>query len=272
MTLFVGIDLAWGEGSAARRANETGLAAIDATGRVLAAGWARGIDAVTDWIDQTVGTADALIAVDAPLAVHNPSGMRAAEREVGRGYGRWRVAANASSLTLPWLGGVTLRRRLETLGYAYTDGLEPTPPRAMFECYPYTTIVGAAELGYDVERPRYKRFNTSLPPEDRRPARAAACDELIRRLAQLDTGEVPLALRSHPLTAALVDEPSPLKDAAYKHREDLLDAVIAAWTAALWARHGLERCQVLGAEDEVVAGMRATIIAVARPEQRVRPA
>ncbi len=36
---FLGIDLAWGEGSAERQGAETGVAAIDETGRVIVAGW-----------------------------------------------------------------------------------------------------------------------------------------------------------------------------------------------------------------------------------------
>lgn len=65
-------------------------------------------------------------------------------------------------------------------------------------------------------------------------------------------------------------EPSPERDAPYKHREDLLDALLCAWTAALWHRHGLARCQVLGEEAPAAPGTTATIIAPARPEQRHR--
>ena len=66
------------------------------------------------------------------------------------------------------------------------------------------------------------------------------------------------------MTTALLDEKSPIVDSDYKHREDLVDAAICAWTGLLWLRHGLERCQVLGDDD--ISG--ATIIAPARPSQR----
>nr|QGW61248.1 hypothetical protein ICEMyc226_00216 [Mycolicibacterium sp.] len=62
-------------------------------------------------------------------------------------------------------------------------------------------------------------------------------------------------------------ERSPLEDREYKHREDLLDAALCAWTAALWHRHGLAACQVLGSEPAVVRPA-ATIIAPARSTQR----
>jgi predicted RNase H-like nuclease len=267
---YLGVDLAWGEGRAGRPARETGLAAIDDTGTVIEAGWARGIDAVAEWI-VAVAEPGSVIAIDAPLIVHNPTGMRECEKEVGRRYGRWRVSANASNLALGWLGGVSLRARLEGHGFVLDDGVRPVEPGAprFFECYPYTSLVGAAEFGYDVERPRYKRPNLALPPAERRAFRASGCDELLRRMRGLTHATPPLDLESHPVTARLLDEPSPLVDAAYKHREDLLDATICAWTAALWARFGTERCQVLGSTAAPDAhGRHATIIAPAKPIQR----
>ena len=76
--------------------------------------------------------------------------------------------------------------------------------------------------------------------------RAGNCDVLISRLRQLADANPPLVLPSHPVTKELAEKPSPGTDAAYKHREDLIDALLCAWTASLWARHGFSRCQVLG--------------------------
>jgi len=270
MTRFLGVDLAWAEGTAAKPANESGLACLDDTGQVLAAGWARGIDQVVDWIQRHVEPG-AVLAIDAPLVVNNPTGMRVCERETGSRYGRWHVSANASNQALPRLGGVTLRRRLEQLGWSYTDGLTPVAAgtASFFECYPYTTLVGAAEFGYDDKRPRYKRMGTALPLTERRAARAAVCDDLIQRMWRLSAADPPLDLTTHEATDRLVIEPTPLGDVAYKHREDLIDAVLSAWTASLWHRHGTGRSQVLGAADPlVVDGRRGTIIAPARLEQR----
>ncbi|MDJ0322471.1 DUF429 domain-containing protein [Cryobacterium sp. PH31-AA6] len=270
MTRFLGVDLAWAEGTATRPANESGLACIDEDGRVLDAGWARGTAAVLAWID-TMWQPGAVLAVDAPLVVNNATGMRLCERETGSRYGRWYVSANASNLARPWQGGVSIRRRLEASGWTYTDGLSPVDPAAasFFECYPYTTLVGAEEFGYDDKRPRYKRMGVSLPPDQRRAARALVCDDLIQRLWRLGTATPPLDLSSHPVTDALVTTHSPVLDRDYKHREDLIDALVSAWTASLWWHHGTERSQVLGADDPASPdGHRATIIAPARPEQR----
>ncbi|MFO7691007.1 MAG: DUF429 domain-containing protein [Cryobacterium sp.] len=270
MRKFIGVDLAWGEGTALRPANETGLVCIDEQGTVLQAGWARGITAVAEWVIGLAEPGD-VVAVDAPLVVFNATGIRDCEREVGQRYGRWKVAANPSNLGRPWQGGIALRLLLEAAGHRYSGGERAPDPTAVefFECYPYTTLVGAAEFGYTVARPRYKRPKLALPAGERRAYRAAECDELLERMRRLRTATPPLNLSSHPVTAVLFDEASPLLDVPYKHREDLLDAALAAWTAALWSGHGEERCQVLGEHaDRDPQGRRPVIIAPARPEQR----
>lgn len=44
-------------------------------------------------------------------------------------------------------------------GWTYDSAVDgpATADRTVSECYPYTALVGAAELGYDSERPKYKR-------------------------------------------------------------------------------------------------------------------
>jgi len=88
---------------------------------------------------------------------------------------------------------------------------------------------------------------------------------LIRRLGQLADADPPLLLQSHPVTRELAEQPSPVSDSAYKHREDLIDALLCAWTASLWAHHGFGRCQVLGLPP--TSDPAATMIVPARPEQ-----
>lgn len=246
------------------------MVALDRSGTVRDAGWTCDIAETVGWIQQ-ISEPDTLLMVDAPLVVGNQSGQRAAEREVGRRYGRWHVSANSTNLASPRLAGVALRECLEGAGWRYDDGGNGPPQagRIVSECYPYTTLVGAHELGYDDERPRYKRKPRAMRVASFRPLRARECDELLRRMSQLRHASPPLDLASHPETRRLTLEPSPLGDRDYKHREDLIDAALCAWTAALWHQHGTSRCQVLGeagqGRDEARA---ATIIAPARPEQR----
>jgi predicted RNase H-like nuclease len=267
---FIGVDLAWAPSRPGRGANESGVAVLDPDGRVLDAGWTRTLHETIDWINTWAGTGSALLFIDAPLIVDNPTGQRACETQVGQRYGAWKVSANSTNLRSPRLAGVDLRVRLQAAGWTYDDGHAgpPTRGRAMSECYPYTTLVGAPELGYDHERPAYKRKPASLAMTAWRPIRADACDELISRLDRLSDADPALRLDPHPLTRWLVGQPSPINDAAYKHREDLIDALLCAWTAALWYRHGLTRCQVLGPATVAGDDPVATIIAPTRPNQR----
>jgi predicted RNase H-like nuclease len=276
MRRFLGIDLAWAEGTAARPARETGLACIDASGRVLDLSTARGIDEVAAWVARWEGPG-AVAAVDGPLVVANATGSRLAEKEVASRYGRLGISAYPSNRGLPAQGAVALRRRLEDAGWEYDDGSgaprdadADADARTMLECYPYTTLVGAPELGFDAMKPRYKRLAPLLATAERRPHRAAEFRAVLDAVAGLARADPPLDVTTHPRAAALVADGPALVERQHKHLEDLLDGLICAWTAAYWARHGLARSQVLGATDPVVdeRGRRGTIIAPARPHQR----
>ncbi len=269
---YLGIDLAWGEGSEAKPANKSGVVALDVSGAIADAGWTVGLDETLAWIADHGGE-DALLFVDAALVVENATGQRAAERQVGQRYGRWWVYANSTNRSSPRQAGVRLLKRLERLGWRYDDGRHgpPTAGRIVSECYPYATIVGTEELGYDEKRPPYKRAKKGMPAAEAWPIRIAACDELIRRLSCLRDHDVPMDLTSHHATNELIDVPSPSKAAAYKEREDLLDAALCAWTAALWHQKGTSRCQVLGIEpDSPPDRPLPTIIARARTTQRAQ--
>lgn len=269
-TRYLGVDLAWRETGAGLSVNETGVAAIDSGGQVLDAGWTRGVEETIAWVNAAAGGRGALMFVDAPLVVRNDAGQRLCERQVGQRYGRWKVSANSTNTRSRRLAGIRFLGLAEQAGWRYCDGRHgpPTGGRFIAETYPYTTLVGVPELGYETERPRYKRKPPRLPAAQWRLDRAANCDTLITRLNQLATANPPLLLETCPVTRKLVEEPSPADDHAYKHREDLIDALVCAWTAALWARHGLDRCQVLGLPAEPASDPIATIIAPARPQQR----
>jgi predicted RNase H-like nuclease len=271
--LFVGVDLAWGEGTDSRAANESGFVALNVKGEVVDAGWPVGVSQTLDRIESVSrGRANAVLFVDAPLVITNPSGQRECERQVGQRYGRWRVSANSTNTASKRQAGVLLLAHLEQTGWHYMSGHDgpQRTGRVVSECYPYTTIVGVEELGYSAEdkRPVYKRKPRGMTTADFRPRRAANCDDLLQRMANLRDAEPPLILASNDETRNLLDAQSPTDDdKLYKHREDLLDAALCAWTALLWTTRGFERCQVLG--DAGTTGARiASIIAPARPEQR----
>ena len=270
---FIGVDLAWREGNADLVANETGVAVIDRDGKILDAGWTRGVEQTIGWADTAVGDGDAVLFADAPLVVRNQTGQRLCETQVGQRYGRWKVSANTTNTHSPRLAGVQFLRLAELSGWRYSDGSGGLQHGGRFvsKTYPYATLVGAAELGYDTERPRYKRKPLRLPAAQWRAERTATCDTLIRRLSKLADADPPLLLQSHPITVELAGLPSPVSDTAYKNREDLIDALLCAWTASLWVRHGYDRCQVLGLPTAPTGDPAATMIVPARPQQRLQP-
>jgi len=155
----IGIDLAWGEGSEDKLANETGLVAAEPSGEIVDAGWARGLDETVAWVER-VATADTLLMVDAPLVVSNASHQRLCEKQVSERYMHpWKVGANSTNKGSKRLAGAALLGVLEPAGWRYHDGCSGLPPasgRHLAEVFPYTTLVGAPELGYDLERPIYK--------------------------------------------------------------------------------------------------------------------
>lgn len=85
---YLGVDLAWGEGSETKAANRSGVVALEPSGTIDDAGWTIGLEATIDWIKQH-GTDDALLFVDAPLVISNETGPRLADRQTGQRYGRW---------------------------------------------------------------------------------------------------------------------------------------------------------------------------------------
>lgn len=267
---YLGVDLAWREDRTDLPANETGVATIDSRGQVLDAGWTHGVEETIAWANATADGCNAIMFVDAPLVIRNEAGQRLCETQVGQRYGRWKVSANTTNTRSPRLAGVRFLSIAEQAGWRYSNGGHGPESDGWIvsETYPYTTLVGAWEFGYATERPRYKRKPPRLPVSQWRIERAANCDILINRLNQLAVADPPLLLESFPVTRQLAQEQSPVDDAAYKHREDLIDALLCAWTASLWASHGLARCQVLGLSALSASSPIATIIAPARPEQR----
>lgn len=206
----LGVDLAWAEGE---QVNETGVVALDPDGTVAAAGWTNGVEGTAAWIEAHAGS-DAVVFVDAPLLVRNAERQRLCETQVGQRYGAWKVSANSTNLNSKRLAGVSLRKVLEERGWRYDDGTSGPPGsgRVLSECYPYTALVGAEELGYADERPRYKRKPRRMAAAQWRPLRAAACDELLARLGRLDRADPPLDLRSNTVTVELLAVSSPLDD------------------------------------------------------------
>ena len=185
LTAILGVDLAWGQGRPGVAPNETGVVAAEADGTIVDAGWTRGVAETAAWMARWA-TDDAIAMVDAPLVVTNAAGMRECEKEIGRRYGRWKVVGQRVQ---PRPARHARRRRADgrlAAGGWRVAGGHGGPPgggRWLYESFPYLALVGAPELGYDRERPVYKRKPRHLAPAEFRALRAANADEIVRRVA-----------------------------------------------------------------------------------------
>jgi predicted RNase H-like nuclease len=129
---FVGLDLAWGE------KNNTGVAVVDADGRLLHVGAAHDDESIEAAIEPYV-TADCVVAIDAPLVVNNPTGSRPCEVALNRDFHGFEAGAHPANTTNPAL----TRPRAARIATALTLDMNPSSssPRRAIEVYPHPATV-----------------------------------------------------------------------------------------------------------------------------------
>lgn len=229
MTAFIGIDLAWS--TTAR----TGLAALDAEGRLTQSGAVRTDAEIDDWLAlHAPGTVD-VVAVDAPLIVPNPTGQRQGERLVTAAYGRFDAGCHASNT------GQTSMNPPRATELARRHGWSPDPeapgPGTCIEVYPHPAMVGLFGLGRIL--PYKAKSRRSLA------TRHAAMNELLRHLESIRPLELPANERWHQITTAVRLATRPVD---LGRVEDEIDAILCAHLAWLW-RHQPGTLQVYGTTD-----------------------
>jgi predicted RNase H-like nuclease len=129
---FVGLDLAWGE------KNQTGVAATDADGRLLHVGAARDDAGIIDAIAPfTAG--ECIVAIDAPLIVHNQTGHRPAETTFNLDFARFDAGARPAFAEKPELKNPRAAR----LAAALDLDMDPASGanRRAIEVYPHPATV-----------------------------------------------------------------------------------------------------------------------------------
>lgn len=209
---YVGVDLAWGE------RNPTGVAVVDAGGRLVQVGTARSDDDVLARLEPFVA-GPCVVAFDAPLVVTNPSGNRPCEAALNRDFRRFDAGAHPANTGLAWFADGGRGARLST---ALGLDLDPrsTAPRKALEVYPHAAAVAL----FGLERTlKYKQ----------KPGRdfAALRSELLRLMDFLEALEG-LTLndctdwRALKTTVADASRKSELRRA-----EDPVDAVLCAYVA-----------------------------------------
>ena len=129
---FVGLDLAWGE------KNNTGVAVVDADGRLLHVGAAHDDESIEAAIEPYVSD-DCLVAIDAPLVVNNPTGSRPCEAALNRDFHGFDAGAHPANTGNPAL----THPRAARIATALTLDMNPasSSPRRAIEVYPHPATI-----------------------------------------------------------------------------------------------------------------------------------
>ena len=218
---LIGVDLAW----SARNGTGCVELAWDGDELVLSdVGLCGSIEEIVEWIDP--GKGGWVVAVDAPLVVKNKTGRRDADADVSDRYRKFEAGAYPTNLTL--LGedhrGGQLLRTLEACGGQVVERpADASGSRLVFETYPHAVMV---ELFPLVRTIKYKKGHVA----QRRNGQRELAEEI---RAHLCSEAANPRLRIDDVLADLLREPDPiLKGRELKSREDKLDGLICAYTAA----------------------------------------
>ncbi|MCL6435086.1 MAG: DUF429 domain-containing protein [Leptolyngbyaceae cyanobacterium HOT.MB2.61] len=232
---FLGIDFGWTSGA-------SGLCCLEwQQGRLELLDLQRreAIADVLAWIDFWAPDPEpALVAVDAPTLIPNPTGMRLPDRLAHKYFGRYHAGcypANLGSRFAERTVGFGLS--LEARGFQHAPHMEPKQPgRYQIEAFPHPAIVHL----FGLERIlKYKKGALAERRAELTKLRTYICD----RLPQLDPA-LNIA-QGNPLIPEI-----PLTGTALKALEDQLDSIICAYIAAHWWYWGLERNWILGDRSE----------------------
>jgi predicted RNase H-like nuclease len=129
---FVGLDLAWGE------KKQTGVAVVDADGRLLQVGIAQDDASIAEALGPFTGD-DCLVAIDAPLIVTNPAGYRPAETAYNRDFQKFDAGAYPANTTNPLFNPPRGAVLAAALGLDMDPGSNAN--RRAIEVYPHPATV-----------------------------------------------------------------------------------------------------------------------------------
>jgi predicted RNase H-like nuclease len=239
MNTFIGVDLGW-------YGKPSGLASLGFTQDGLSLQAVTRLehqDEILHWIGVQAGGGNSVVAIDAPLVIHNKDGIRPAERELNRQFRRFHAGCHAANLGRPFAPTVlSFVRHLSALGFLHgADMAARQDGRFQIEVHPHAAAVNLFDLTQIV---KYK-----LGPRHQR-ARE------LRRLRQLMLSRLPLLSPSLELRLPRLPQAGNLKPV-----EDQIDAVLCSYIAAHWWLWGKQRNRVYGTTEQgyIVVPNRPTV-------------
>ncbi|WIM86186.1 DUF429 domain-containing protein [Candidatus Mycobacterium wuenschmannii] len=248
---FVGLDLAWGE------KNNTGVAVVDADGRLLHVGSAHDDESIEAAIEPYV-SGDCLVAIDAPLIVPNLTGARPCETALNRDFHTFDAGARPAFANNP----AFKHPRGARIAAALTLDMDPTSSssRRAIEVYPHPASIVLFGLDKTL---KYKRGSV----ETRRP-------ELLRLMTLIEAldNETPRLRVNHNMSWVELRKrvEAATRPVQLDRDEDPVDAVLCAYVA-LYSYHRPEDVTVYG---DYPTGyiVTPTLPPDAAPTRRRRPA
>lgn len=227
---FLGIDLGWQSGA-------SGLCCLEWDDLQLHLCSLNHLESLTDvlnWIDHWVlSEAPAVVAVDAPTLIPNPTGMRLPDRLAHRYFGRYHAGCYPANLNSRFAERtVGFGASLEARGFVHAPTLTARQwGRYQIEVFPHPAIVHLFGLTRIL---KYKKGKLS----DRRSELQRLREYLLTQLGDREPGLLLADLPEIPTTGA-----------ALKAVEDQLDSLVCAYVAAHWWYWGQERNWVLGDQE-----------------------
>ena len=249
---FVGLDIAWGENK------QTGVAAVDAGGRLMHVGIAQDDASIVDAVGPYTGD-NCVVAFDAPLIVNNPTGFRQAETACNRDFQKFDAGAHPANTSNPLFNPPRGAVLAATLGLDMDPGSNAN--RRAIEVYPDPAIVVLFGLEKTL---KYKKGSFD--------ERQRELLKLMTLIEGLDNATPRLrANRSVAWVELRRRVEAASKQSQLDRDEDAVDAVIAAYVASYWY-HRPEDVTIYGDFETgyIVTPTAPTGLAAGRPERPER--
>ena len=227
---FIGIDLGWvsgGSGLCCLDWQDNTLFLLDITRE-------QPLEQIFSWIDAWGADEAAMVAVDAPTLIPNPTGMRLPDKLTHKYFGRYHAGCYPANQARPFARRtVEFGLSLEQRGFAHAPAIAPqTPGRYQIEVFPHPAMIHLFGLQQIL---KYKKGKLS--------ERKAELSKLYHYIIEVLPHKEP-ALSLDPERIGSLAKLNSLK--ALKSLEDQLDSLICAYVAAHWWYWGKERNWVLG--------------------------
>jgi predicted RNase H-like nuclease len=240
---FIGIDLGWSSGA-------SGLCCLNWQNNqleLIECDRQQSLNDILTWLDTQISpTEAAIVAVDAPTIIANPTGMREADKLTHKHFGRYHAGCYPANLSRPFAQKtLEFGLCLEARGFIHAPIIETQKlGRYQIEVYPHPATINLFKLDRII---KYKKGKLA----ERQLELMKLCQYIIDILPNLEPSlNLAKIQTKNPRLSAFICGSNlpeiPTSIATLKALEDQLDALLCAYIGAHWWYWGIERNLVLG--------------------------